>query len=96
MTTFQDPPLQSRRAVRQNERDQSPAAVVPDRPCPLRRLRRARRAQRATDLRHARRRPGPRVRRPELPRPPHARTRDRRPARDRSAAEQDAGSFRPA
>lgn len=29
MTTFQDPPLQSRRTVRQNERDQSPAAVVP-------------------------------------------------------------------
>jgi hypothetical protein len=29
MTTFQDPPLQSRRSVRQNERDQSPAAVVP-------------------------------------------------------------------
>lgn len=30
MTTFQDPPLQSRRAVRQqNERDSAPAAVVP-------------------------------------------------------------------
>ena len=28
MTTFQDPPLQSRRAVRQNERDQSQPAVV--------------------------------------------------------------------
>lgn len=29
MTTFQDPPLQSRRSVRQNERDQSQPAVVP-------------------------------------------------------------------
>jgi len=29
MTTFQDPPLQSRRAVRQNEREQAPSAVVP-------------------------------------------------------------------
>ena len=29
MTTFQDPPLQSRRAVRQNERESAPAAVVP-------------------------------------------------------------------
>src|SRR6186713_3417088 len=29
MTTFQDPPLQSRRSVRQNEREQTPAAVVP-------------------------------------------------------------------
>jgi hypothetical protein len=28
MTTFQDPPLQSRRSVRQNERDQSPPAAV--------------------------------------------------------------------
>ncbi|HWM33493.1 MAG TPA: hypothetical protein VNR36_04570 [Pseudolysinimonas sp.] len=29
MTTFQDPPLHSRRAVRQSERDSAPAAVVP-------------------------------------------------------------------
>lgn len=29
MTTFQDPPLQSRRSVRQSERDQTSAAVVP-------------------------------------------------------------------
>ncbi|MES1169588.1 MAG: hypothetical protein ABUL47_02750, partial [Leifsonia sp.] len=28
MTTFQDPPLQSRRSVRQNERDQSQRPVV--------------------------------------------------------------------
>ena len=35
MTTFQDPPLQSRRSVRQNERDQSqPAAVASAAPAP--------------------------------------------------------------
>ena len=35
MTTFQDPPLQSRRSVRQNERDQSqPAVVAPAAPNP--------------------------------------------------------------
>lgn len=34
MTTFQDPPLQSRRSVRQNERDQAPAVVPTTGPTP--------------------------------------------------------------